>query len=207
MTQTKPKYRSVEDYLNEPPGEFDRAEYFEGELIKMPPESGKNVRIATAFQLHLIFKGFFPFTQVVTGACEIQVERFHQDDKETRMPDLTIIRSEHIALTDRRFTIRLSMPSPLLIAEIVSPYASQKERNYQEDYIRKPYQYAMRGIPEYWIIDPQSEMVTVQDGPQDGGYNLTQEYVGSDRVRSQLPELKELQLTAQQILNPEGGEG
>lgn len=41
MAQAKPRYRTIEDYLNEPPGEFERAEYCDGELIKMPPEAGQ----------------------------------------------------------------------------------------------------------------------------------------------------------------------
>ena len=203
MTQAKPRYPTVEDYLNEPPGEFERAEYFNGELIKMPPESGENDDIAIALQLHLIAKGFFPRPQVKAHTCEIQVKKFHQDDKETRMPDLTILRPEHIGLTRKRLTIRLSMPAPLLVAEVVSPYSSLNAKSYQDDYIRKPYQYAMRGIPEYWIIDPQSEMVTVQSGPQDGGYQQNQGFIGQALMRSQLPQLEDLQLTAEQILNPD----
>ena len=204
MTQAKPRYCTVEDYLDEPPGEFERVEYRDGELIQMPPESGKNVIIATALQFHLIAKGFFPLALVKAHACEIQVEKFHQDDKETRMPDLVALRPEHTALTQKRLTIRLSMPAPLLVAEVVSPYTFSDRRNYQEDYVRKPYQYAMRGIPEYWIIDPQSEAVIVQSGPQDGGYYLNQEFFGNDLVKSQLLELQSLQLTAEQVLKPEG---
>ena len=91
-------------------------------------------------QFHIITKDFFPLIQVVIGSCEIQVEKFHPDDKETRMPDLTVLMPEHIALTRNRLTVKLSMPAPLLLVEVVSPYSPTRERNYQEDYIRKPYQ-------------------------------------------------------------------
>jgi Uma2 family endonuclease len=61
----------------------------------------------------------------------------------------TIIREEHIQQLQLRNTIRLSMESPLLVIEAVSP----GESNRQRDYIDKRKQYQDRGIPEYWLID------------------------------------------------------
>ena len=63
----------------------------------------------------------------------------------------------------------------------------------------------MRGIPEYWIIDPQSKTVIVRSGPTAGGYAQSQKFWGGEAVASTLPELANLQLTAQEILEPEGG--
>jgi Uma2 family endonuclease len=43
------------------------------------------------------------------------------------------------------------MAPPLLVIEIVSPGELQRDR----DYIAKRMQYQDRGIPEYWVVDPQ----------------------------------------------------
>ena len=43
----------------------------------------------------------------------------------------------------------------MLVVEIVSPGDLQRDR----DYIAKRMQYQDRGIPEYWIVDPQLDMI------------------------------------------------
>lgn len=55
----------------------------------------------------------------------------------------------------KRSTILPEMPPPLLAVEVVSP--GQEKR----DYRYKRSEYAVRGIAEYWIIDPAAERVTV----------------------------------------------
>jgi Uma2 family endonuclease len=74
-----------------------------------------------------------------------------------RYPDLTIIREEHIQQLATRNTIRLSMSPPLLVVEVVSPGELQRDR----DYIAKRIQYQDCEIPEYWIVDPQTETILV----------------------------------------------
>ena len=49
------------------------------------------------------------------------------------------------------------MPPPRLIAEVVSPGKSNRER----DLIRKRNQYAVVGVPEYWLIGPKAQTVQV----------------------------------------------
>lgn len=57
----------------------------------------------------------------------------------------------------RRLTIKLDMPPPQLVVEVVSPGKANRER----DLIRKRARYAARGIPEYWLIDSQDQTITV----------------------------------------------
>lgn len=45
----------------------------------------------------------------------------------------------------------------MLVVEVVSPGAE----NHRRDYIDKRNQYEWRGIPEYWIVDPVKQQVTV----------------------------------------------
>ena len=155
MTHT-PLKLTFEQYLEYDDGTDNRYELFLGELIPMPPESGDNIWIALQLMYELV--------QLVdrrlvlpTNCCELQVIGKTQN----RFPDLVVIREEHLEPTKRRQTITLDMAPPRLVVEVVSPYRSQKDENYKRDYIDKVYQYQKRGIPEYWIVDPQAQSVTV----------------------------------------------
>jgi Uma2 family endonuclease len=50
--------------------------------------------------------------------------------------------------------------SPLLVIEVVSPQ-DERSDNCQRDYLQKPKEYAERGIPEYWIVDPERAVIRV----------------------------------------------
>jgi Uma2 family endonuclease len=80
---------------------------------------------------------------------------------------------------------------PLLAIEIVSP------NNSDDDYRYKRSEYAVREIPEYWIIDPEIEKVSVLLLVS-GFYEVT-EFTDEQEIKSLLfPKLK---LTVQQLFN------
>jgi Uma2 family endonuclease len=110
-----------------------------------------------------------------------------------RYPDLTIIRQEHIKQLKERNTIRLSMPPPLLVVEVVSPGELQHER----DYIAKRRQYEERGIPEYWLVDPERQLITVLALSTQTYTEIGQFQTDSVLVSQTFPELN---LTAEMIL-------
>ena len=56
-----------------------------------------------------------------------------------------------------RSLIRREMPAPSLVVEVVSPGKEAEDR----DYPYKRSEYAARGIPEYWIVDPIREQIVV----------------------------------------------
>lgn len=56
--------------------------------------------------------------------------------------------------------ILLNIVPPLFVAEVVSPGEDNSD-NYQRDYVWKRQQYEELSIPEYWIIDPHRQKVTV----------------------------------------------
>ncbi|WP_338043185.1 MULTISPECIES: Uma2 family endonuclease [Okeania] len=49
------------------------------------------------------------------------------------------------------------MYPPLLVVEVVNPGEIQRERNY----IAKRIQYQDCGIPEYWIVDPETKTILI----------------------------------------------
>ncbi|NJL36013.1 MAG: Uma2 family endonuclease [Leptolyngbyaceae cyanobacterium RM2_2_4] len=187
MTYTKPRFLSFEEYLSYDDGTDNLYELFNGELIEVPPESGLNVEIA-----NFIFSSLFSIVghrRLRGHGLEIEV----RGEPKNRYPDLTILQPEHVQLLRQRNTIRLSMVPPLLVVEVVSPGELQRDR----DYIAKRMQYQDRGIPEYWIIDPQQETILVL-ALTDATYVEANTFKGDERVRS--PQLGELTITATQIV-------
>lgn len=186
MVQTRPRFYSFEDYLTYDDGSDRLYELFNGELIEVPPESGQNVQIAN--RLFLAFSLLLGTDRVRGHGLELEV----RGEPKNRYPDLTIIRPEHIQLLTLRNTIRLSMPPPLLVVEVVSPGDLQWER----DYVAKRAQYEDLGIPEYWIINPQDQTVLVLE--QNGqGYNPLDTITAEQPITS--PQFPELSLTAAQL--------
>jgi len=151
MVQTRPKFYSFADYLAYDDGTDCLYELFNGKLIEVPPESGYNTSVA--FFLGIQLAALVGHLRVRPHGLELEV----RGEPKNRYPDLTVLRPEHIQLLASRNTIRLSMPPPLLVVEVVSPGELQRER----DYIAKRIQYEDLGTPEYWIVDPQERAVLV----------------------------------------------
>lgn len=179
MTQLKHRFHSFEEYLAYDDGSDKLYELFNGELIEVPPESGFNVELATYLLLQLA--PLVGYQRVRGHGLELEV----RGEPRNRFPDLTVIREDHVALLKRRNTIRLAMPPPLLVVEIVSPGELQRNR----DYVAKRTQYEDLGIPEYWIVDPQERTVSVFTW-QDDRYGEAAVLTDRDRLLSpQLPRL------------------
>lgn len=187
MVQTKPRFLSFEEYLSYDDGTDNRYELFNGELIEVPPESGFNVEIA-----NFLFSLFLPIVghrRLRGHGLELEV----RGEPKNRYPDLAIIREEHIQLLKKRNTIRLNMAPPMLVIEIVSPGELQRDR----DYIAKRTQYQDLGIPEYWIVDPQTQTILIL-GLVESVYQEIQTLTPTDRLQS--PQLGELNVTVAEIL-------
>ncbi|MBD2232661.1 Uma2 family endonuclease [Phormidium tenue] len=186
MVQTRPRFYSFEEYLAYDDGTEHFYELFNGELIEVPPESGQNVQIAN--RLLLIFALLLGIDRVRGHGLELEV----RGEPKNRYPDLTVIQPEHIQLLAKRNTIRLTMPPPALVVEVVSPGELQWER----DYVAKRAQYEDLGIPEYWIINPQDRTVLVL-AQQGQGFVPVGTFAGEQRIES--AQFADLTLTAAQL--------
>jgi Uma2 family endonuclease len=187
MTQAKPRFSTFEEYLSYDDGTEKLYELFDGELIELPPESGENIGI-----LGFVYLQLAPLVGHIRVRWGLELEV--RGEPKNRYPDLTVIREEHIQQLQPRNTIRLSMQPPLLVIEAVSPGQSNRER----DYIAKRQQYQERGIPEYWLIDPSQQTVTVLE-LADGIYQELGVFSGSVSIGSSV--ISGLSMTAQQVLN------
>ena len=190
MVETKLRFLSFEDYLSYEDDNNRLYELFNGELIELPPESGENVEVATS--LLVKFCALVGPSRVRGHGLELEV----RGEPKNRYPDLTIIRAEHVALLKRRNTIRLMMPPPLLVIEVVSPGNLQHER----DYIAKRRQYEDIGANEYWIVDPSLRQITVL-AMQSGSYEEIGVFKRAQIVKSLV--FSELAIAANTVLSAE----
>ena len=192
MTYTKQRFASFEDYLTADSSELPegRCEYWDGELVELMTESGRNDDIALFIMFALVAIGI-PFRLIRPGRAEVEVI----GKPKNRFPDLTILDPVHLPLVETRLTITRKMPPPRLLVEVVSPGNESKD-NYKRDYLAKRDQYAAIGVPEYWIVDPAREWVMI--GTLTKGAYIFQTFTGDDAIVS--PTFPELNLTTGQVL-------
>jgi Uma2 family endonuclease len=160
MTQAKLRFASFEEYLtwsDDPENDLEgRYELIDGELVQLPTESELNGAIALYIQFRLLQQGFL-FRLIRLYQCEIQVPVLQPRDAQMHLPDLVVLREEHLDLLTTRTTITLEMPPPRMIVEVASP----GKRNQKRDYQSKLAQYQAIGVNEYWVVDAKAQKVTV----------------------------------------------
>lgn len=157
MTQastSEPIALTFEEYLAYDSSTDARYELVDGKLVEMPPESPENCDVAKRLFVELL--KFVPIILLSYKEFEIEVSGRRAT---ARVPDLMILGEECRAALQgmRRGTITRDMPPPLVAIEVVSPGSENEAR----DYRYKRSEYAARGIPEYWIVDPKQGKVTV----------------------------------------------
>ncbi len=176
---------TLEEFFNYDDGTDDMYEFEDGELILMTAESEINRRIASFLFACFLQQGVPAYrlsmkTEIVTTGSRL------------RVPDL-IVFSEELAIAiegAKRSTIMSEMPPPLLVVEVVSPNQSSRDYRYKRS------EYAVRGIAEYWIVDPILGRVTVLEWVD--GFYEEKVYEGEQAIASII--FADLKLTAAQIL-------
>ena len=192
MVQTKPRFKSLDEYLKFDDGTDDRYELVDGVLVKMPTENPLNTRIAV-FLITVFFQLGIPIRRLGIKH-QIAVK---SNSVTAREPDL-MVHSEgsiNAIVGATQSLISLDMPAPSLVIEVVSPGDPGSE-NYDRDYIQKPQEYAARGIPEYWLIDPIRAVILIHL-LSNGEYQVKL-FRGVEQIESRVFEA--LELTAEQIL-------
>lgn len=191
MTIATPKPMTLEEYLTYDDGTETRYELVDGLLVEMGSESPINNTIALFLAFTLAALGI-PAYRFATGH-QIQVS---SQQATARQPDLIVHTEASInALLSGEKLLRWEMPLPLLVVEVVSNSTTDRA-SHDRDYVEKFAEYADRGIPEYWIVDPNQALVTVCT-LIDKSYR-TAEFRGDMAIVS--PTFTDLTLTASQIL-------
>ncbi|MCG8368551.1 MAG: Uma2 family endonuclease [Pseudanabaenales cyanobacterium] len=190
MVISTQKHMTLEEYLTYDDGTDTRYELRDGVLVAMGAESDANVSIAMF--LISIFLKVVPYSLLRRGT-EIAVPGAKA---ETRYPDLVVLTEACKAALSgqKRSLITFDMPTPALVVEIVSNSERDKQSR-ERDYSDKRVEYATRGIPEYWIIDPITAVVWVLS-LEDEAYQ-ERHFTGSQLLNSLT--FPAFQLTAEEI--------
>jgi Uma2 family endonuclease len=181
------KFMSLEEYLNYDNGTDILCELVNGELIPMPPESDRNQQVSISLLV------YFSQLGIPSRLLRNQIAIAVTGGRATaRIPDLTVL-SEDLALElseTNRSIISADMPPPTLVVEVVSPNQDKRDYRYKRS------EYAARQIPEYWIVDPILNKVTILE-LVDGLY---EEKVFTEEQSIESPQFALFQLTARQVL-------
>lgn len=183
---------TLKEYLEFEDGTETRTELVDGVLVEMGAESTLNIAIGSF--LFAMFLQVVPHYLIHKGT-EIETPG---GQATSRYPDLLVLTEACAAALKgkARAIVRTEMPAPALVVEVVSP-GEPGELNYDRDYLHKPTEYAVRGIPEYWIVDPHRQTVTVLK--LEGNTYSKREFEAEQVIVS--PLFPALTLTALQVLS------
>lgn len=125
-----------------------RAELIDGQIYYMSPPSRTHQKIS--WKLHQAIANYIDSKG---GKCEVYAAPFavflNEDDINYVEPDISVI-CDLSKLDDKG-----CHGAPDWIIEIVSPSSKSK------DYMTKLFKYRASGVREYWIVDPDKQMVMV----------------------------------------------
>ena len=125
-----------------------RAELIDGQIHYMAPPNRRHQDI-----IFTLSRKIADYIEAKKGCCKVYLAPFavflNEDDRNYVEPDISIICDSN-KLNDKG-----CVGAPDWIIEIVSQ--SSKSR----DYMTKLFKYRMAGVREYWIVDPEKQMVSV----------------------------------------------
>ncbi len=113
------------------------------EVIPMPTDKHQSI-------VQLIFLALLAFIQPIGGKVHFAPLRVRVRAGKYREPDLLLVRDAHDPRRQNRYWLGAD-----LVVEIVSP------DNPERDTVTKRADYAEAGIPEYWIVNPDDQTITV----------------------------------------------
>lgn len=120
-------------------------EFTDGFLEVLPVPTDKHQSL-----LECLYLAFFHFLRPRGGKVHFAPVRLRIRPGKFREPDLLLL----LVATDPRRQNRFWLGADLVL-EIVSPEKPER------DLVAKRADYAEAGIPEYWIVNPQTETITV----------------------------------------------
>jgi Uma2 family endonuclease len=183
---------TFEEYLTHDDGTDTRYELVDGELVPMSLGTGKHGAI-----IQFIVRQFEDqLAQAekpwVSLPALVGVRSYRDRNWDTsRIPDVTVLPlAQWEAMADREAIINFNEPPPLLVVEVVSPSTKT------DDYRSKRSEYGLLEIPEYWIVDPIAQKITVCI--LDHAFYDTTEFQGDDLIVSLA--FPDLDLTTAQVL-------
>jgi Uma2 family endonuclease len=146
MEAKKLEYYTIEDIYNLPEGK--RAELIDGQIYYMATPGRTHQRILSA-----LFYEIYAHIKAKRGPCEVNPAPFavylFDDDGTYLEPDITVV------CDPAKLDEKGCHGAPDLVIEIISPGSAS------HDCIRKYALYEKAGVREFWLVDPQNNIVTV----------------------------------------------
>lgn len=154
---------TLDDYLTYQDGTDTRYELVNGELAAMAQPKGRYGAIAEflndTFRAEIKRLGREWISKQM--AVAIQSPRGGHWDT-ARIPDVMVLSLEQWRiLRDQEAIIRLNNPPPFLVIEVVS------DSTITTDYRTKRVEYNVLNIPEYWVVDPLKNCITLMQPVED----------------------------------------
>ena len=120
-------------------------EFTDGYVEELPmPTSGHQAILAFLYRL------FYAHLEPIGGVVMFAALRLRIREGKFREPDLLVLRDR----SDERYQDRYWLGADL-VAEVVS------SDRLARDLVEKRVDYAEAGIPEYWMVDPRDETITI----------------------------------------------
>ena len=185
ITSTQPRTRrrqllTYDDYLTFPDSDGIRKEIIEGELFMSPAPAMKHQSISK--KIFRILDDYITknnLGEVWYAPCDVIFSNIN-----VMQPDILFISNENYKI----LTALYIKGAPDLIIEILSPSTIENDRIY------KKLVYEKFGVKEYWIVDPQEEIIEVW-ALKDTRFQLHQKAKKTQKFKSKLLEDLELDLS------------
>jgi len=136
---------TVDEYLALDRAENMLVEYTDGYVEVLPMPTALHQRV-----VKYLVQALIAFAEPRLGEVFFAPLPFKLRVEKWREPDILFVLKEHIPAGDYPEKVDL-------VIEVVSP----GKENHERDYKKKRADYSAAGIPEYWIVDPQQEEITV----------------------------------------------
>ena len=120
-------------------------EFTDGYVEELPMPTSRHQAI-----LAFLYRLFYAHLEPAGGVVMFSALRLRVREGKFREPDLLVLRDG----ADPRFQDRFWLGADLVV-EVVSPDGPER------DLVDKRADYAEAGIPEYWIVDPRHDTITV----------------------------------------------
>lgn len=143
---------TIEDIYALPEGE--RAELIDGQIYYLATPSRTHQRL-----LFSLSRKIADYIDAHQGTCEVDIAPFavflNNDDINYVEPDISVI------CDPSKLDEKGCHGAPDWIIEIVSPGSKQM------DYYKKLFKYRTAGVREYWVVDPDKNIITVYNFESD----------------------------------------
>ena len=140
---------TYEEFMTLPEGGPSRYEIIDGELYMPPAPTPRHQEISkNLLRIIDVFLLDNPFGKIFPAPCDVV---FSQDPLQVAAPDLLFVSKAHLSIV----TEKNIQGVPNLLVEILSPGTATTDRRVKFSL------YERFGVPEYWIVDPETETVQV----------------------------------------------